>query len=101
MNHALVRRRETAMIRISIPYMAGVFTALENVDLVKDADSVMDGWFRLFEVQQQVETLLNQSVFAAALRSSRLPAQTFLEAVKAILSEQELISQIGPARIWL
>lgn len=88
------------MIRISLPYVATVFSALVKLDQIKETDDLISAWSDLFDAKQQIETLLNSSVFASALRSSRGPAATFVVAMDTILQDTNLISEIGKARLW-
>jgi hypothetical protein len=68
------------MIRISIPWIIGVFESLDGIDKVKAKDTVLEALPLIFSVQNQIEMIFDQSIYGSYLRVSR-------EAAKQLHSE--------------
>lgn len=100
MRHIRNGWRADPMIRISLPYLATVFSSLEVVDRIDGKDAVVDTWLILFDAQQQIEALFNQSVYSAGLRSSRQFADAFVGAINKHTSVDDPAQELGAHRAW-
>jgi hypothetical protein len=70
------------VIRISLPYVYNIAVSLEPL-LTLQADSrYMDVFITLWSAHTQIDGLMNNSVFAHTLRSSRAHADTLQRAIK-------------------
>ena len=72
------------MIRISLAYIYNFATWIEPLANVKAGEKVSDRWFDLLVAQNAVEGLLNSSVFAREIRTSRTAANALITNIKSL-----------------
>ena len=70
------------VVKISLPYIYKLATDLEPISRIKAGDKLNDVFFTLITGQYAINTLLNGSVFAPALRNSRQSADALLGEIK-------------------
>ena len=78
------------MIQISIPWMLNVVASLNRLDNIPPNGALTDVFIDLFDAQQQLETLFNQSVYGPYLRASRERANVLHQAIERILAITEI-----------
>lgn len=75
------------MLRISLPYLYQIAEGLEEVAKIQAGSNRNAVHLSLYIAENTVNTLLNSSVFAPYLRSSRDNGQSLLGALRAVLSD--------------
>lgn len=75
------------MLRVSIPWMLNVSSAMERLDLVS-AGPLQNSWYILFNANAQLEALFDLSIYRPHLRISREKATQLRDAIQAVLAGQ-------------
>ncbi len=89
------------MIRISLPYIIRVVSALEKLDQIPADATYLHAWSWTVGLQQQLNALYMNSVYSEALRSSRTLWGQLDNTLAAINSPSDMGLQIGPQSLWL
>ena len=77
------------MIRISLPWLIEAFLAIDNLDKIQVGQKLSEFRYALFKAQQQLDHVYMNSVYGAALRSSRDHAQKMRNSIDDILGKDD------------
>ena len=86
---SVVPRRCAAVIRISLPYICKLATDLEPLSTVKGGETIADHYFTLLTAEFSLDALVNNSVFASTLRSSRASAIALLTSIRRLTGDAD------------
>jgi hypothetical protein len=70
------------MIRISLAYIYNLAKSVEPAENIKPGQKISEKWFDLLICKTAVEELVNGSVFAREIRTSRQAANGFITLLK-------------------
>lgn len=76
---------EREMIRLSLPYVYGLAAAIEPLGTIKIGAKFSDYWLEMLTARNEVDTLINRSIFSGALRSSHQHGQNLIDGLKNYL----------------
>ena len=79
-------RGRRSVIRISLPWMMGVMSAIDQLGSIAANDLISKHWYSLFNAKSQIETLFTQSIYSSYLRISREKANVLHSLLEAMLN---------------
>lgn len=94
--------RAAIMIRISLPWVFGVVTAIDQLDRVQAAANWANGAPQIYNAKMQLEALFDQSIYREYLRISRQKASELHVVLSSFVEKinREANEEITPVDIW-
>lgn len=88
------------MIRFSLPYVYDLAERFEKLAEVKVDTKYVDVFIKIHSARLALEGLMNQSIFAATLRSSRANAINLYEALIGISNNEDFERKLTPVEVF-